>query len=185
MNFEINCTYGNLGLLLLFLCNLGLIHDYFIRFCSSLFVRCCFPTLKEKQGRWLTLPHQRNAHWFTMKAPNPFSVFINDGYCLAILLRFVHSLGSPSLGDKLPRVFDTVLHITNDDGIRKGFQQGSSREFYVVQWRRYISFWKQYRQIISLHCFMLDVDAGRLNLLHWFVVKSSIPSNNLLKETLM
>ena len=51
MNFEINCTYGNLGLLLLFLCNLGLIHDYFIRFCSSLFVRCCFPTLKEKQGR--------------------------------------------------------------------------------------------------------------------------------------
>ena len=51
MTLEINFTYGNLDLLLLFLCNLGLIHGYFIRFCSSLFVRCCFPTLKAKQGR--------------------------------------------------------------------------------------------------------------------------------------
>ena len=126
MNFEINCTYGNLGLLLLFLCNLGLIHGYFIRFCSSLFVRCCFPTLKAKQGRWLTLPHQRNAHWFTMKAPNPFSVFVNDGYCLAILLRFVHSLGGPSLGDINYREFRYCFAYYerwwNKEGISTGIQ---------------------------------------------------------------
>ena len=46
---EINCTYLNLGLLLLFLCNLGSIHGYFIRFCCSLFVRCCFPTQRCSQ----------------------------------------------------------------------------------------------------------------------------------------
>ena len=193
MNLEINCTYGNLGLLLLFLCNLGLIHCYFIRFCGSLLVRCCFPTLKAKQGRWLcavsthkSLPHQRNARWFTMRAPNPFSVFVNDGYCLAILQFAVRSpTWRPKLGGYITASFDTVLHITNDDGIKEGFQQGSSREFCVEQSRRYMSFWKQYRQIISLNCFMLDVDAGRLNLLPWFVVESSMPSNNLLKETLM
>ena len=39
INIEINITYVNLGLLLLFLCNLGTIHGHFIRFCSSLFVR--------------------------------------------------------------------------------------------------------------------------------------------------
>ena len=44
---KINCTYVNLGLLLLFLCNLGSIHGHFIRFCSSLFVRSCFPTKSE------------------------------------------------------------------------------------------------------------------------------------------
>ena len=44
---KINCTYVNLGLLLLFLCNLGSIHGYFIRFCSSLCVRSCFPTKSE------------------------------------------------------------------------------------------------------------------------------------------
>ena len=43
-SIEINCTYVKLGLLLLFLCNLGWIHGLFIRFCGSLFVRCCFPT---------------------------------------------------------------------------------------------------------------------------------------------
>ena len=46
---EINCTYLNLGLLLLFLCNLGSIHGYFIRFCCSLFVQCCFPTQRCSQ----------------------------------------------------------------------------------------------------------------------------------------
>ena len=46
---EINCTYLNLGLLLLFLCNLGSIHGYFMRFCCSLFVRCCFPTQRCSQ----------------------------------------------------------------------------------------------------------------------------------------
>ena len=44
INIEINFTYVNLGLLLLFLCNLGSIHGVLIRFCGSLFVRCCFPT---------------------------------------------------------------------------------------------------------------------------------------------
>ena len=44
---KINCTYVNLGLLSLFLCNLGSIHGHFIRFCGSLFVRCCFPTKSE------------------------------------------------------------------------------------------------------------------------------------------
>ena len=44
---KINCTYVNLGLLLLFLCNLGSIHGYFIRFCSSLCLRSCFPTKSE------------------------------------------------------------------------------------------------------------------------------------------
>ena len=46
---EINCTYLNLGLLLLFLCNLGSIHGYFIRFCCSLFLRFCFPTQRCSQ----------------------------------------------------------------------------------------------------------------------------------------
>ena len=46
---EINCTYLNLDLLLLFLCNLGSIHGHFIRFCCSLFVRCCFPTQRCSQ----------------------------------------------------------------------------------------------------------------------------------------
>ena len=39
INIEINITYVNLGLLLLFLRNLGSIHGHFIRFCSSLLVR--------------------------------------------------------------------------------------------------------------------------------------------------
>ena len=47
INIEINCTYVNLGPSLLFLCNLGSIHGYFIRFGGSLFVRCCFPTPSE------------------------------------------------------------------------------------------------------------------------------------------
>ena len=47
INIEINCTYLNLDLLLLFLCNLSSIHGPFIRFCGSLFVRCCFPTQNE------------------------------------------------------------------------------------------------------------------------------------------
>ena len=40
MDIEINCTYVNLGLLLLFLGKMVLIHGYFIRFfvvCSVLF----------------------------------------------------------------------------------------------------------------------------------------------------
>ena len=45
------CTYVNLGLLFLFLCNLGSIHGHFIRFCGSLFIRCCF-LHKAKQGGW-------------------------------------------------------------------------------------------------------------------------------------
>ena len=44
MNIEINCTYVNLDLLLLLVCNLDSIHGHFIRFCGSLFVWCCFPT---------------------------------------------------------------------------------------------------------------------------------------------
>ena len=39
MNVEINISYGDLDLLLLFQCNLGLIHDHWIRFCGSLFIR--------------------------------------------------------------------------------------------------------------------------------------------------
>ena len=47
INIEINCTYVNLGMLLLFLCNLGSIHGHFIRFWGSLFMRCCFLTWSE------------------------------------------------------------------------------------------------------------------------------------------
>ena len=53
MNKEINFTYVNLGLLLLFLCNLGSIHGHFTRFCGSLFVRCCFPT--QSKARQVTV----------------------------------------------------------------------------------------------------------------------------------
>ena len=38
INIEINCSHGNLRLLLLFLCNLGSIHGHFIRFAA----RCSF-----------------------------------------------------------------------------------------------------------------------------------------------
>ena len=34
INIEINCSHGNLDLLLLFLCNLGSIHGHFIRFAA-------------------------------------------------------------------------------------------------------------------------------------------------------
>ena len=43
INIEINCAFVNLGLLLLFLCNLGSIHGRFIRFYGT-FIRGCFPT---------------------------------------------------------------------------------------------------------------------------------------------
>ena len=65
MNREINITYGNLDLLLLFLRNLGLIHDHWIRFCGSLFTRCCFPRKRNKEddcavSTHKSLPHQKN-----------------------------------------------------------------------------------------------------------------------------
>ena len=65
MNIEINITYGNLDLLLLFLCNLGLIHDHWIQFCCSLFIWCCFPRKRSKAGDCAvstlkSLPHQKN-----------------------------------------------------------------------------------------------------------------------------
>ena len=44
---EIDFSFVNLRLLLLFLCKLGSIHGHFIRFCGSLLVRFCFPTLCE------------------------------------------------------------------------------------------------------------------------------------------
>ena len=46
MNIEMYFTYVKLGLLFHFLCDhaVGSIHGHFIRFCGSLFVRCCFPT---------------------------------------------------------------------------------------------------------------------------------------------
>ena len=50
INIEMNCTYVSLGLLLLFLCNLGSIHGHFIRFAA----RCLFGVVflhKAKQGR--------------------------------------------------------------------------------------------------------------------------------------
>ena len=47
INIEINCTYVNLGMLLLFLCNLSSIHGHFIRFWGSLFMQCCFLTWSE------------------------------------------------------------------------------------------------------------------------------------------
>ena len=74
---EINFTYVNLGLVLLFLCNLGSICGHFIRFCGLLFVLCCF-LRKAKQDRLLcaasthkSLPHQSTAHRFAIKVPNP------------------------------------------------------------------------------------------------------------------
>ena len=50
-----NCTYVNLTLLLLFLWNLGPIHGHFIRFCGSLFVRCCFSSRikRSKAGEYV------------------------------------------------------------------------------------------------------------------------------------
>ena len=67
MNVEINCTYVNwaqfMAILYSFaaLCMVGVVFLH-----------------KVKQGRWLCavathkfLPHQRTAHWFTIKAPNP------------------------------------------------------------------------------------------------------------------
>ena len=45
INVDINFTNVDLGLLLLFLCNLGSTYGHFIRFCGSLFVLCWFPTL--------------------------------------------------------------------------------------------------------------------------------------------
>ena len=44
LNIGINCTYGDLGLLLIFLFNPGSIHGQFILFYGSLFVRCFFAT---------------------------------------------------------------------------------------------------------------------------------------------
>ena len=77
INIEMNCTYVSLGLLLLFLCNLGSIHGHFIRFAA----RCLFGVVflhKAKQGRVTvcsfnskSLPRQKTAHRFIVKAPNP------------------------------------------------------------------------------------------------------------------
>ena len=63
MNIEINITYENLDLLLLCLSNLDLIHDHWIRFYGSLFIRCCFPRKRSKAGdrafsTLKSLPHQ-------------------------------------------------------------------------------------------------------------------------------
>ena len=77
INIEMNCTYVSLGLLLLFLCNVGSIHGHFIRFAA----RCLFGVVflhKAKQGRVTvcsfnskSLPRQKTAHRFIVKAPNP------------------------------------------------------------------------------------------------------------------
>ena len=74
----INFTYVNLGLVLLFLCNLGSIRGHFIRFCGLLFVRCCF-LHKAKEDRLLcaasthkSLAHQSTAHRFAIKVPKPY-----------------------------------------------------------------------------------------------------------------
>ena len=45
--YRINFTYVNLGLLMLFLCNLSSVYGHCARFCGSLFVRCCFLTSYE------------------------------------------------------------------------------------------------------------------------------------------
>ena len=50
INIEMNCTDVSLGLLLLFLCNLGSIHGHFILF-TARFLFCVVFLHKAKQGR--------------------------------------------------------------------------------------------------------------------------------------
>ena len=97
---KINCTYVNLGLLLLFLCNLGSIHGHFIRFCSSLFVRSCFPTKSEaRQVILCTLNSQISSasknrapiHHKNAKSLRPGDSLISSsrhGYCGKMFWRF-------------------------------------------------------------------------------------------------
>ena len=97
---KINCTYVNLGLLLLFLCNLGSIHGHFIRFCSSLFVRSCFPTKSEaRQVILCRLNSQISSasknrtpiHHNNAKSLRPGGSLISSsrhGYCGKMLWRF-------------------------------------------------------------------------------------------------
>ena len=97
---KINCTYVNLGLLLLFLCNLGSIHGHFIRFCSSLFVRSCFPTKSEaRQVILCRLNSQISSasknrapiHHKNAKSLRPGGSLISSsrhGYCGKMLWRF-------------------------------------------------------------------------------------------------
>ena len=65
---EVNCTYVNLGLLLLFLSNLGSLHGHFIR----LTVRCLFGVVflrKTKQGKWLCAVSTLNSPASKNRAP--------------------------------------------------------------------------------------------------------------------
>ena len=70
INIEVNFTYVNLGMLLPFLRNLGSIHGHFIQLCGSLFVRGSFPG-DCLQSQLTGLSRIKEAHRFTMKAPNP------------------------------------------------------------------------------------------------------------------
>ena len=64
---EINCTYLNLGLLLLFYVTWA----QFMAILCGFAARCLFGVVFLHKGAHKSLPHQRTAHRFTMKAPNP------------------------------------------------------------------------------------------------------------------
>ena len=97
---KINCTYVNLGLLSLFLCNLGSIHGHFIRFCGSLFVRCCFPTKSEARQETLcrlnsqissASKNRAPIHHKNAKSLRPGDSLISSsrhGYCGKMFWRF-------------------------------------------------------------------------------------------------
>ena len=95
MNIEINCTYVNLGLLLLF-CVTG---AQFMAILYGLAARCLFGVVflhKAKQGRWLcavstpkSLPHQRTAHWFTVKSLRHGQSLISSPSHGSVVMRFL------------------------------------------------------------------------------------------------
>ena len=92
INIEINFTFVNLGLLLLFLCHLGSIHGRFTRFYGTL------------QGRWLravsthkSLPHRWTAHWLAIEAPNSLRQRSKADFTVGNILSFNQYFGRHGL----------------------------------------------------------------------------------------
>ena len=77
LKIEKNCPYVNVGLLLFFLYNLCSLRGHFIRLAARCLYGAVFQLSTPSdsvQSQLSTLPHQRTAHRFTMKAPNPQSI---------------------------------------------------------------------------------------------------------------
>jgi len=110
MNIEINCTYVNLRLLLLFLCNLGSIHGHFIRFCDSLFVRCCFPTQSEARQVTLCSLNSQMTNLSRFKEPrtdSPWKRQILLGQVSFLSLPLVIGIAMCFLWERFLKVFDS------------------------------------------------------------------------------